>query len=129
MKLIPAIMEKWPTSDRNSRKIFIQQDGAKNHICEDDKLFNNALEENRVNAVLYTQSAKPKKNTHPTDTRVRVGWGLWPLIVPIGIDVFFLLFSLFPPHLDDWVGVWVHSCVLHAVFGALVSVWNVFSPK
>ena len=50
-------MEKWPTSDRNLRKIFIQQDGAKNHICEDDKLFNDALEENRVNTELYTQSA------------------------------------------------------------------------
>ena len=56
-KLIPAIMEKWPISDRDSRKIFIQQDGAKNHIHEDDKLFNDALEENGVNAELYTQSA------------------------------------------------------------------------
>ena len=56
MKLIPAIMEKWPISDRNSRKIFIQQDGAKNHIREDDKLFNDALEENGVDAELYTQS-------------------------------------------------------------------------
>ena len=55
-KLIPAIMAKWPTSDRNSRKIFIQQDGAKNHIREDDKFFNDALEENGVNAELYTQS-------------------------------------------------------------------------
>ena len=57
MKLIPAIVEKWPISDRNSRKIFIQQDGAKNHIREDEKLFNDALEENGVNAELYTQSA------------------------------------------------------------------------
>ena len=56
-KLIPAMMEKWPTRDRTSRKIFIQQDGAKNHICEDDKLFNDALEENRVNTELYTQAA------------------------------------------------------------------------
>ena len=55
--LIPAIVEKWPTSDRNSRKLFIQQDGAKNHIHEDDKLFNDALEENRVNVELYTHSA------------------------------------------------------------------------
>ena len=55
-KLIPAIVERWPVSDRNSRKIFIQQDGAKNHIREGDKLFNAALEENGVNAVLYTQS-------------------------------------------------------------------------
>ena len=36
---------------------FIQQYGAKNHIHEDDKLFNDALEENGVNAELYTQSA------------------------------------------------------------------------
>ena len=56
-KLIPAILEKWPTRDRISRKIFIQQDGAKNHICEDDKLFNDALEENGVNTELYTQAA------------------------------------------------------------------------
>ena len=56
MRLIPAIVEKWPISDRNSRKIFIQQDGVKNHIHEDDKLFNDALEENGVNAELYMQS-------------------------------------------------------------------------
>ena len=56
MKLIPAIVERWPVSDRNLRKIFIQQDGAKNHIREDDKLFNAALEENGVDAELYTQS-------------------------------------------------------------------------
>ena len=55
-KLIPAIMERWPVNDRNSRKIFIQQDQAKNHICEDDKLLNAALEENGVDAELYTQS-------------------------------------------------------------------------
>ena len=56
-KFIPAILEKWPTRDRNVRKIFIQQDGAKNHIREDDKLLNDALEENGVNVELYTQSA------------------------------------------------------------------------
>ena len=56
-KLIPAILEKWLTRDRISRKIFIQQDGAKNHIREDDKLFNDALEENRVDTKLYTQAA------------------------------------------------------------------------
>ena len=56
-KLIPAILEKWQTRDRISRKIFIQQDGAKNHIHEDDKLFNDALEENGVNVELYTQAA------------------------------------------------------------------------
>ena len=29
-------------------------------------------------------------NTHPTHTQVG-GWGLWPLIVPIGIGDFWLL--------------------------------------
>ena len=38
-------------------EIFIQQDGAKNHIHEDDKLFNDPLEENGVDAELYTQAA------------------------------------------------------------------------
>ena len=56
-KLIPAILEKWLARDRNSMKIFFQQDEAKNHIHEDDKLFNDTLEENGVNAELYKQAA------------------------------------------------------------------------
>ena len=40
-QLIPAILEKWPRRDRTSRTIYIQQAGAKNHICEDDEEFNN----------------------------------------------------------------------------------------
>ena len=56
MKLVPAIVERWPVSDRSLRTIFIQQDGAKNHIRDDDKLFNAALEENGVDAQLYAQS-------------------------------------------------------------------------
>ena len=40
-----------------SRKIFIEQDGAKNHISWDDKIFNDALVENGINAALYTQAA------------------------------------------------------------------------
>ena len=40
-----------------SRKIFIQQDGAKNHISWDEKLFNDALVENGINATLHTQAA------------------------------------------------------------------------
>ena len=55
-KLIPAILEKWPNKDRMSRKLFIQQDGAKNHIHEDDKEFNDTLKEQNINAVLYTQA-------------------------------------------------------------------------
>ena len=56
-KLIPSILEEWPRRDMLLRKIFIQQDGAKNHISWDDKLFNNALVENGINAILYTQAA------------------------------------------------------------------------
>ena len=56
-KLIPSILEKWPRRDMLSRKNFIQQDGAKNHISWDDKLFNDALVENGINTTLYTQAA------------------------------------------------------------------------
>ena len=41
-----------------SRKLFIQQDRAKNHISCDDKLFNDALVDNGINATLYTQAVK-----------------------------------------------------------------------
>ena len=56
-KLLPAIMEKWSRRDRLSRKIFIQQDGAKNHISENDKEFNDALTEKGINTKLYKQAA------------------------------------------------------------------------
>ena len=39
-----------------SRKIFIQQDGEKNHISCNDKLFNNSLVDNGINPTLYTQA-------------------------------------------------------------------------
>ena len=39
-----------------SRKLFLQEDGAKNHICEDDKEFDDALMEQNINAVLYMQT-------------------------------------------------------------------------
>ena len=55
-KLIPAILDKWPRRDRMSRTIYIQQDGVKNHIREDDKEFNNELTEQEINAKLYTQT-------------------------------------------------------------------------
>ena len=55
-KLIPAILEKWPRSNRMSRTIYIQQDGAKNHIREDDEEFNNALTVQEIDAKLYTQT-------------------------------------------------------------------------
>ena len=41
-----------------SRTIYIHQDGAKNHICEDDEEFNNALMAQDINAKLYTQTPK-----------------------------------------------------------------------
>ena len=39
-----------------SRTIYIQQDGVKNHIHEDDKEFNNALMEQDIDAKLYMQT-------------------------------------------------------------------------
>ena len=56
-KLLPAIIEKWPRRDRLSRKIFIQQDGARNHISEDDMVFKEGLMEKGIDAKLYTQAA------------------------------------------------------------------------
>ena len=55
-KLIPAILDKWSRRDRMSRTIYIQQDGAKNHIHEDDEEFNNALTEQEINTKLYMQT-------------------------------------------------------------------------
>ena len=55
-QLIPAILEKWLRRDRMSRTIYIQQDGAKNHIHEDDKEFNNTLMEQDIDAKLYMQT-------------------------------------------------------------------------
>ena len=54
--LIPAIVEKWPSRDRMSRRLFIQQDTAKNLIHEDDMEFNNGLMEQNIDAVLYMQA-------------------------------------------------------------------------
>ena len=55
-QLIPAILEKWLRRDRMSTTIYIQQDGAKNHIREDDEEFNNALMEQDIDAKLYMQT-------------------------------------------------------------------------
>ena len=54
-KLLPAIIEKWPWTDRLSRKIYVQQDSAKSHMCEDNNEINNALAEQDINVELYTQ--------------------------------------------------------------------------
>ena len=82
-----------------------------------------------VKAKCPTPIPKPKMNTHPTHTYVWVGWGLWPLIVPIGVDVFFLLFSLFPPHLGKWVGfLGAFVCFLCIFWSIGVCVEGVFLP-
>ena len=56
-KLLPVIVEKWPQMDRLSRKIWIQQDRAKSHINTDDDEFKEALQDQELNAGLYTQAA------------------------------------------------------------------------
>ena len=56
-KLLPAIIEKWLRTDRLSRKIWIQQDGAKSHINTDDEEFRQAIQDQELNAGLYTQAA------------------------------------------------------------------------
>ena len=40
-----------------SRKIWIQQDGIKSHISADDNEFKEALQDQEINAGLYTQAA------------------------------------------------------------------------
>ena len=39
------------------RTIYIQQDGPKNHIREDDEEFNNTLMEQDIDAKLYTETS------------------------------------------------------------------------
>ena len=56
-KLLPAIVEKWPWTDRLSRKIWIQQDGAKSHINTDNEDFREAIQDQELNVGLYTQAA------------------------------------------------------------------------
>ena len=56
-KLLPAIVEKWPWVDQLSRKILIQQDGAKSHISADDDEFKEALIDQNIKAEQYTQAA------------------------------------------------------------------------
>ena len=57
-KLLPAIDEKWPQTDRLSRKIWIQQDGAKNHKSTHDNEFKEALIDQNINAGAIHTSCK-----------------------------------------------------------------------
>ena len=52
-KLLPAVKEKWP---RNNAKIWLQQDGAKSHILEDDAEFKAAVQQIGLNLTVFTQS-------------------------------------------------------------------------
>ena len=52
-KFLPAVKEKWPT--RNAR-IWLQQDGAKLHILEDDVEFKEVVDKIGLNLTMFTQS-------------------------------------------------------------------------
>ena len=50
---LPAVKEKWPT---HNGRIWLQQDGAKSHILEDDLEFKEAVDEIGLNLTVFTQS-------------------------------------------------------------------------
>ena len=52
-KLLPAIKQKWPM---NNGRIWLQQDGAKSHILEDNEEFKEVVDEIGLNLTMYTQS-------------------------------------------------------------------------
>ena len=52
-KFLPVVKEKWPT---HNARIWLQQDGAKSHILEDDVEFREAVEEIGLNLTVFTQS-------------------------------------------------------------------------
>ena len=51
-KFLPAIKERW---SRNNTRIWLQQDGAKSHILEDDVEFKEVVDEIGLNLTMYTQ--------------------------------------------------------------------------
>ena len=61
-KFLPAVKEKWPM--RNGR-IWLQQDGAKSHILEDDMKFKEVVDEIGLNPTMFTQLPNsPDTNIH-----------------------------------------------------------------
>ena len=52
-KFLPAVKERWP---RNNRRIWLQQDGAKSHILQDDVEFKEAVEQIGLNLTMFTQA-------------------------------------------------------------------------
>ena len=53
-KFLLAVKERWPTCNG---RIWLQQDGAKSHILEDDMEFIEVLDEIGVNLTVFTQSS------------------------------------------------------------------------
>ena len=51
-KLLPAIKQKWPT---NNGRIWLQQDGAKSHILDDNKEFKEVVDDIGLNLTVYTR--------------------------------------------------------------------------
>ena len=51
-KFLLAVKERWP---RNNRRIWLQQDGAKSHILQDDVEFKEAVEQIGLNLTMFTQ--------------------------------------------------------------------------
>ena len=51
-KFLPAVKEKWPMCNR---RIWLQQDGAKSHILEDNVEFKEAVDEIGLNLTVFTQ--------------------------------------------------------------------------
>ena len=52
-KFLPAMKERWPMSNG---RIWLQQDGAKSHILEDDVEFKEVVDEIGLNLTVFTQS-------------------------------------------------------------------------
>ena len=52
-KLLPAIKQRWPM---NNGRIWLQQDGAKSNILEDNDEFKEVVDEIGLNLTVYTQS-------------------------------------------------------------------------
>ena len=52
-KFLPAVKERWPT---HNRRIWLQQDGAKSQILEDDVEFKQVVDEIGLNLTVFTQS-------------------------------------------------------------------------
>ena len=52
-KFLPVVKERWPM---RNRRIWLQQDGAKSHILEDDVEFKEVVDEIGLNLTMFTQS-------------------------------------------------------------------------